>query len=507
MMRCAKIVATIGPASQDEETIRELLRAGMNVARLNFSHGSHADHAAVLKRLRHAAAELGRPVCVLQDLLGPKIRTGELKGGKIEIQAGQVLVLTTGPGPYAADEVPVDFPELPTSVRPGGRILLDDGNLELAVLEVEAQHVRVSVVVGGTLKSNKGINLPGAQINISAMTEKDELDLAFGLEQGVDAVALSFVRSQEDILYLRRKIAALAPEQTHLPIIAKLERPEALDNLEAIVHAADGVMVARGDLGVEMLPEEVPIAQKQIIACANRHGKLVITATQMLDSMIHNPRPTRAEASDVANAILDGSDAVMLSGETAAGAYPLEAVRMMDAIICQAEAHLAEWGHWHGPALPDAGQWPLPGHPALVEAGQAASGEAGQAAGGLAGQDDGFYMTLAARELAHDRNVAAIAAFTKSGRTALLMSKTRPGVPILAFTPEPVTYARMEMYWGVVPHLVPHAATIEAMLAAVEAAMMLSGTIQPGQQVVLICGFPVDAVRPTNLALLHTVGE
>ena len=501
MMRCAKIVATIGPASQDEETIRELLRAGMNVARLNFSHGSHADHAAVLKRLRHAAAELGRPVCVLQDLQGPKIRTGDLKGGKIEIRAGQVLVLTTGPGPYAADEVPVDFPELPASVRPGGRILLDDGNLELAVLEVEAQHVRVSVVVGGTLKSNKGINLPGAQINISAMTEKDEIDLAFGLEQGVDAVALSFVRSQEDILYLRRKIAALAPEQIHLPIIAKLERPEALDNLEAIVHAADGVMVARGDLGVEMLPEEVPIAQKQIIACANRHGKLVITATQMLDSMIHNPRPTRAEASDVANAILDGSDAVMLSGETAAGAYPLEAVRMMDAIVRQAEAHLAEWGHWRGPALPDAGQ------AAGGDAGQAAGGEVGQAARDEAGQDDSFFMTLAARELAHDRNVAAIAAFTKSGRTALLMSKTRPGVPILAFTPEPVTYARMEMYWGVVPHLVPHAATIEAMLADVEAAMMLSGTVQPGQQVVLICGFPVEAVRQTNLALLHTVGE
>jgi len=238
MTRRTKIVATIGPASQDEKMIRELLRSGVNVARLNFSHGSHADHAEVLKRLRQIAAELGRPVCVLQDLQGPKIRTGDLPVGKIEIEAGQVLTLTTAPGPYAPGEVPVDFPELPSSVRPGGRILLDDGNLELAVLETNGLRVKVSVVVGGTLKSNKGINLPGAQINISALTEKDEVDLAFGLEQGVDAVALSFVRSQEDISYLRSRIAALAPHKTNIPIIAKLERPEALDNLEAIVHAA-----------------------------------------------------------------------------------------------------------------------------------------------------------------------------------------------------------------------------------------------------------------------------
>ncbi len=493
MTRRTKIVATIGPSSQDEKMIRELLVAGVNVVRLNFSHGSHAVHAEVLKRVRQIAAELGRPVCILQDLQGPKIRTGDLPGGKIEIAPGQMLTLTTAPGPYAADEVAVDFAELPASVRPGGRILLDDGNLELAVLETSAQCVKVSVVVGGTLKSNKGINLPGAQINISAMTEKDEVDLVFGLEQGVDAVALSFVRSKEDILYLRSRIAALAPQKAHLPIIAKLERPEALDNLEEIVHAADGVMVARGDLGVEMTPQEVPIAQKRIIECANRHSKVVITATQMLDSMIHNPRPTRAEASDVANAILDGSDAVMLSGETAAGDYPLEAVRMMDAIACQAEACLTEWGHWHGPMVGDSGD------PRL----DSLSPDRVYHQPG----DDTFFMTLAARELAHDRNVAAIAIFTASGRTALLMSKTRPGIPVLAFTPEPSTYARMEMYWGVVPYLVPHAETIEEMLAAVESAMMAAGTIQPGQQVVLICGFPVGAVRPTNLALLHTVGE
>jgi pyruvate kinase len=260
-------------------------------------------------------------------------------------------------------------------------------------------------------------------------------------------------------------------------VIAKLERPEALDNLDEIVQNADGVMVARGDLGVEMSPETVPIAQKKIIETANCKARIVITATQMLDSMIHSPRPTRAEASDVANAIFDGSDAVMLSGETAAGEYPVQSVDMMHAIICQAEAHLSKWGHWKGTCSPESNQ------------------------------DDAYFMTLAARELAHDRNVAAIGIFTKSGRTALLMSKTRPQVPILAFTPEPDTYHRMGLYWGVQPHLVPQANTIEDMLKVVEAAMVASSSIQAGQQVVVICGFPVKEIRPTNLALLYTVGK
>lgn len=477
MGRKAKIVATIGPASQDEATIRALIHAGMNVARLNFSHGSHEDHQQVFERLRRVARESGQAVCILQDLQGPKIRTGALPNGGILLTVGQEILLVTQELPAAQGVVPVDFPELPGSVHPGGKILLDDGNLELQVLETRPSQVRAKVMVGGILKSHKGINLPGANLDIPAMTEKDEADLEFGLRLGVDAIALSFVRTGADIRHLKQAIQRLAPERENIPVVAKLERPQALENLDEIIKLADGVMVARGDLGVEMSPQEVPAAQKQIIACANRCSKLVITATQMLDSMINNPRPTRAEASDVANAILDGSDAVMLSGETAVGKYPLEAVKMMNLIICQAETHMEEWGHWRGPESPEREN------------------------------DDSYYLTLAARELAHDRNVAAIAAFTISGRTAVLMSKVRPGVPILAFTPTPGTYSRLGMYWGVHPYLVPHASTVRAMLADVEKAMMADGSIKAGQQVVLICGFPVDQARPTNMALLHTVGS
>ena len=477
MERCTKIVATIGPASQDEHVIHHLLEAGMNVARLNFSHGSHEQHALVIERLRNSARSMGQSICILQDLQGPKIRTAGLAAGKVELFQDQLLTLTTRQVPGDERTISVDFLELPHNVLPGGRILLDDGNLELVVVSVGEDSVETRVVQGGILKPNKGINLPGAWLDIPVFTEKDRVDLAFGLGRGIDAVAMSFVRTAEDILRLRQEIGRLAPDRTNTPIIAKLERPEALDNLEKIVEVADGVMVARGDLGVEMPPEAVPIAQKNIIECANRHAKVVITATQMLDSMIHNPRPTRAEASDVANAIFDGTDAVMLSGETAAGSYPVKAVQMMHAIICQAESNMEKWGHWKGLATTDAVN------------------------------DDTFFMTMAARELAHDRNVSAIAAFTKSGRTALLLSKTRPGVPILAFTPEISTYQRLAMYWGIRPYLVPHASTIEAMLTDVEAVIMASTPIRPGQQVVLICGFPVDQVGPTNLALLHTIGE
>jgi pyruvate kinase len=477
MDRCAKIVCTIGPASQDEDTIARLLQAGMDVARLNFSHGTQEDHAQGIARLRAAASQTNRPICILQDLQGPKIRTGDLAAGKVEIVPGQILMLTTETVPGDAKLCPVDFPELPSAVEPGSRILLDDGNLELVVISVKGSQVETRVIQGGTLKSNKGINLPGMKLDIPSFTAKDQEDLAFGLKEYVDVVAMSFVRTAGDVLRVRQAIAQMAPERANTPIVAKLERPEALDNLEEIMHAADGVMVARGDLGVEMLPEEVPIAQKRIIECANRHCKVVITATQMLESMIHNPRPTRAEASDVANAIFDGTDAVMLSGETAAGEFPVPSVQMMDRIVREAEEHMSKWGHWQGSHPPESSQ------------------------------DDSYFMTLAARELAHDRNVAAIAAFTKSGRTALLMSKRRPSVPILGFTPEESTYRRMGLYWGVKPHHVPHVDTIQAMLTEVEAAMIASTPIQPGQQVVLICGFPVDAVRPTNLALLHTVGS
>jgi pyruvate kinase len=477
MNRRAKIVATIGPASQDEASLVKLLQAGINVARLNFSHGTHEDHALVYQRLRAASSRLGIAAAVLMDLQGPKIRTGEIAGGQAELVAGQPLTLTTQPLLGDARRVSVDYPALPSGVKPGGRILLDDGNLELSVVAVRGDEVETNVVLGGILKPHKGVNLPGAQIDLPCLTEKDRDDLAFGLQLGVDLVAVSFVRTPQDIHTVRQAIHDIAPGRASTPIIAKLERPEALDNLEEIVEAADGVMVARGDLGVEMRPETVPIAQKRIIECANRHARVVITATQMLDSMIHNPRPTRAEASDVANAILDGTDAVMLSGETASGKYPVEAVEIMNAIICQAEANTAEWGHWRG------------GQPPEEDC------------------DDTYFMTLAARELAHDRNVAAIASFTRSGRTALLLSKARPDVPITAYTPDENSYHRMALYWGVVPYLVRHVNTLEEMIQEVDKAALSQSVLKPGQQVVLVCGYPVLTVRPTNMALLHTIGE
>jgi pyruvate kinase len=483
MNRFAKIVATLGPASRDEGTLEKLILSGVDITRLNFSHGSHSDHSLVIRRLRSLSDRLIKPVGILQDLQGPKIRTGEIEGGNALITAGQELVLTNREILGNEHWVSVDFPDLARAVQPGGRILLDDGNLELKVIQTEGADVRTLVVVGGILKPNKGVNLPGANLDIPALTEKDLEDLAFGLANDVDMLALSFVRSARDVEYLRSAIQRLDPAKKNIPIIAKLERPEAMEHLQEIVHVADGVMVARGDLGVEMSPQEVPIAQKRIIEQANRHSKLVITATQMLESMIQNPRPTRAEASDVANAILDGSDAVMLSGETAVGKYPVQTVEMMNAIICQAEAHATDWGRWHQPDY-------YKGDEQRLEFG-----------------DDAYFVTQAAREMAHDRNVAAIAVFTVSGRSALLMSKARPRVPILAFTPNQATYNRMALYWGVHPYLVPHANTIETMLVDVEEVIVSTQLIRPGQQIVLICGFPVDSIRPTNLALLYTVGS
>ncbi|MEA3341629.1 MAG: pyruvate kinase, partial [Chloroflexota bacterium] len=379
MKRRAKIIATLGPASSDNATIRQLLQAGMNVARLNFSHGTREGHAEVVKRLRKTSQELDIPLTILQDLSGPKIRTGEMKTVPVELKDGQTLTITTHKITGDAQKISVTYALLPSSVHVGGRILLDDGRLELEVTEVREDEVETKVVVGGLLKPHKGVNLPGADLELQTLTPKDKADLKFGLEQEVDVVALSFVRSASDIRRLRQEIVRLAPSQAKKPIIAKLEHPDAIDNLHEIIHAADGVMVARGDLGIEMPPETVPIVQKRIISMANKHLRYVITATQMLDSMINNPRPTRAEASDVANAILDGSDAVMLSGETAIGKYPIKTVKMMSAIICQSESHIKDWGH------PDVA-------PAVDIS-----------------NDDASAITRATRELAHDQNVDAIA--------------------------------------------------------------------------------------------------
>jgi pyruvate kinase len=476
MKRKVKIVATIGPASQEDAIVEKLLQTGMDVARLNFSHGTHETHAARISQLRTISARLGRPLALLQDLQGPKIRVGVLPAPVSLVPGSTVLLYPEGGSqPQTTNGqllIPVDFPQLFDSVKPGNRILLDDGRLALSVLKVVEKQVIAEVKTGGALSSNKGINLPGVVLDIPAFTEKDANDLEFGLSLGVDFVAISFVRRAEDLQKVRQRIACQSPGEGPL-LIAKLERPEALENLEAILDVVDGVMVARGDLGVEMAPEDVPGAQKRIIQAANRTGKLVITATQMLESMIHNPLPTRAEASDVANAVFDGTDAVMLSAETAVGDYPVETVTLMDRIVHQAEAGFESWGHYQDIETND--------------------------------HDDAVAVTRAARELAHDQDVAAVAVFTRLGRSALLMAKSRPRVPILAFTSDVRTYRRLAMAWGVDPRIVPFVDTVEAMFQCVETALRDSGTVKPGQQVVLLCGFPILEMGQPNMVLLHTL--
>jgi pyruvate kinase len=476
--RRVRIVVTLGPASRSRPILQQLIEAGMNVARLNLSHGTQEEHMETLRLLREVASSLRACVAVLLDLQGIKIRTGPIAAGSIDLKVGQPLTLTTRPVPGDPSSVSVTWADLPNQVQGGERILLDDGKLVLEVVESRGERgeVLTRVAVGGTLLPHKGINLPGVRIQGPALTTKDSEDLRFGLSQGVDAVAVSFVRRPDDLAAVRQEILEFEARLTRLPIIAKLERPEALDNLESILDVCDGVMVARGDLGVEMSPEFVPTAQKHIIQAANRKAKLVITATQMLDSMIHAPQPTRAECSDVANAVYDGTDAVMLSGETAVGEYPVESVRTMAAILQEAERHLGEWGRWQAPA--DYRQ-----------------------------QDEALALAHAARELAHDREVAAIAVFTRTGRAARLVSKVRPDAPILAFTPEIATYRRMALMWGVIPCLVSPSDTVEEMLAHVEGSLIASSPIRPGQQVILVAGLPLPAQPPPNFVLLHTVGK
>ena len=481
MHRFAKIVCTLGPSCETKETIRALVSAGMDVARLNFSHGSHEEHSKKIDIIRQLSSEMGIPITILQDLQGPKLRVGKLPEGGVELRAGDHVTLSSSKA-YVPDDadifIPFEIPDLHKCLQPGNHILLDDGYLEMEVTAISGERIDAVVILGGLLKSNKGVNLPGANLSTASFTEKDREDLIFGLNKGVDLVAISFVRSANDILTVREVIETLTEhsEAVKTPIIAKLERPEALEDLESIMQAADGVMVARGDLGVEMPPATVPVAQKEIIACANAHGKLVITATQMLNSMIENPRPTRAEATDVANAIFDGTDAVMLSGETAAGKFPIESVEMMASIIQWSEKDLNKWSKFDYFAT-------------------------------LSQQKDSLSITRAAKELASDRNVAAIIVFTQSGRTARLMSKTRPDVPIFAFTPELRTYHKMGLYWGVTPIYVPYADTLETMLKHVDTAIITATKLEKGQKVILISGFPVGAFRQPNLALLYTLGE
>ncbi|MEB2333609.1 MAG: pyruvate kinase [Anaerolineaceae bacterium] len=478
MSRNVKIVATVGPASQNEETLEKLILAGMNVARINFSHGTHEQHLAHIELIRATAEKLSVSVGILQDLQGPKIRVGDLPS-TIQLAEGEkVYLYTTDTTPPEGTEqkIPVDFRQLFDSVRPLDHLLLDDGRLMLEVVSVMSRNaLAAKVVAGGLLTSHKGINLPGVHLRIAGFTEKDETDLAFGILHGVDAVAISFVRSVEDVKKVRLAMERLSSGKRLPMLIAKLEKPEALENLDAILNIVDGVMVARGDLGVELPPERVPALQKQIIRSANARAKLVITATQMLESMISNPLPTRAEASDVANAVFDGTDAVMLSAESASGKYPVESVQMMDRIVREAESHFVEWG-----LAPNVSGFE---------------------------HSDTASMARAAQALADDKNVAAVACFTTQGRTAWLMSKIRPRVPVMAFTPDVQTYRRLAFLWGVRPRLVPFVNSLEEMLDHLDAALVRSDAVRSGDQVALVCGYPVGAVRPPNMALLHTVGE
>lgn len=478
MTRKAKIVATIGPACQSEEVLEKLVRAGMNVARMNFSHGTHEQHAERIACIRMLAEKLEVSIGILQDLQGPKIRVGELSEPVQLVEGKEVTLYATGTTPprNGSKKIPVDFRQLFDSVQTSDKLLLDDGRLALEVISVkDGNALTAKVLIGGQLSSHKGINLPGVRLRITGFTEKDEADLAFGIAQGVDAVAVSFVRTVEDVKKARAAMERFSNGKRLPLLIAKLEKPEALDNFDEILENVEGVMVARGDLGVELPPERVPVLQKYIIRTANLRAKLVITATQMLESMITNPLPTRAEASDVANAVFDGTDAVMLSAETAVGKYPVESVRMMDRIVREAETHFLEWG---------AEQ-----HVRGFEHSDAAS------------------MARAAQVLANDKNVTAVACFTQQGQTAWLMSKVRPRVPIMGFTPEQTTFQRLAFLWGVRPQLVPFVSSVEEMLEHVDAALMRSNVVQVGDQVVLVCGFPVGAIRAPNMALLHTMGE
>jgi pyruvate kinase len=447
--------------------ITRLIDAGMDVARLNFSHGTHEEHARRIALLREAARSLDRPLAILQDLQGPKIRTGDLIDGRpVQLHAGERFAITTHEILGTAARVSTTYTALPHDVRPGDRILLSDGLIELRVLAATDDEVQTEVVFGGELREHQGINLPGVNVSAPAMTTKDAADLDFGLSQGVDYVAISFVRRAADIQKVKQHIAAAGKA---VPVIAKIEKPEALDDLAAILETADAIMVARGDLGVEMPAEQVPVVQKQLIEAANDAGVPVITATQMLDSMIRNPRPTRAEASDVANAIIDGTDAVMLSGETASGLFPIESVQMMARI-----AEVAEASGRHG----DIHQIANTSNIALSTVANA--------------------ISAAACAIVHALPVRAIIAFTMSGNSARLVAHLRPIVPILAFTPSESVYHRLNLVWGVTPIISDYVDRLDDLGEQVSKVLLARGFAQPGDTVVMTGGHPIAARGQSN---------
>ena len=467
--RKTKIVCTIGPASSSRKMLKKLILAGMNVARLNFSHGTHEEHRKVFERIRSLAKSLNRPVGVMQDLQGPKIRTGKIEGGSLVLKAGEEFVLTSRKILGEPGIVSTTYGGIIKDLDKGHSILIDDGLMELKVLGKNKTNLTCKVVTGGILHESKGINLPGVKTRIPSLTKKDKEDLRAGIEMGIDYVAISFVRSAKDVKSLKRELRRLGAD---VPVIAKIEKPQALEELDEILDACEGIMVARGDLGVELSPEKVPIAQKMMIRKANLKRKLVITATQMLESMTEHPIPTRAEASDVANAILDGTDVVMLSGETSVGRYPVKTVQMMERIAIQAEADYSAEGH----SYPKTSSFP----DAISES-----------------------ACLAAENL----GLKSIVVFSQSGFTARLISKYRPSVPIIALTHDEGVQRQMTLYRGVDPILMPLLENTDQLINAVEDLLLEQKLLRKNDRIALLSGIPIEARGKTNMMKLHVVGE
>jgi len=473
-MRKTKIVCTIGPASESPEMLRKLIQAGMNVARLNFSHGDYAEHGERIRNIRKVSEELGAPTAILLDTKGPEIRIGKLKEEPIELVQDRHIILTTEEIPGDAEKISVTYANLPRDVKPGSTILIDDGLIALTVVDVRGNEIECRIVNGGTLKSRKGVNVPGVRIALPGITEKDRADIIFGIEQGIDFIAASFVRKASDVLEIRQLLEECGA--THIQIISKIENQEGVDNLDEILEVSDGLMVARGDLGVEIPAEEVPLVQKRMIAKCNLAGKPVITATQMLDSMQRNPRPTRAEASDVANAIFDGTDAIMLSGETAAGKYPVESVLTMARIAEKAESALEY-------------------REILTKQSLAQQRTVTEA------------ISQAVANSAMDLDAKAIITSTESGYTARMISKYRPKSPIIAVTPHERVTRRLALVWGVIPVVGEVAKNTDDMFEnAVDAAVRM-GHVRLGDLVIITAGVPVGRTGTTNLIKVHHVGE
>lgn len=474
MVKKTKIVCTIGPASEEVETLVRLIEEGMNVARLNFSHGNHAEHEKRIKNIRRAVEQTGRTVAILLDTKGPEIRTGTLEKEEIMLEKGQKFILTTEHVPGTKEKVSVTYPGLVDDVHQGARILLDDGLIELEVERVDGREIVTTVRNGGILKSKKGINVPNVSVNLPGMTAKDADDILFGIEQGIDFIAASFVRRAQDVLDIRELLEK--HEAEHIGIIPKIENREGVANIDEILNVSDGLMVARGDLGVEIPAEEVPLVQKQLIKKCNALGKPVITATQMLDSMQRNPRPTRAEASDVANAIFDGTDCVMLSGETAAGDYPVDAVQTMRKIACRAETAL----RYEDLLLSRSRE----SRTTITDA-----------------------ISQSVAHTAFNLDVAAIITATESGHTARMIAKYRPKAPIVAVTPSESVCRQLSLVWGVQPVLGRTATSTDEMLDIAVETSLAAHLVQHGDLVVITAGVPVGESGTTNLMKVHVVGN